>query len=256
VLVLLNMVLAIVMDNYAVVTGDLAEMPDTPAIWTQCSRFYKRMKQARKGKYVSFPVLLQRLTDASSMVHEEEVVTTESLNQAFPDLGKGQVGSLLNWLQKDADTLAAKSHEDQSTKLMEETLSSLQCIAENLHAITLGITRCSRKIESVDDSMRGNNSLLDSANAGEGKEQKLSTSLDPCSGPCKIYTQSGPPQVAEEGNQRLDKIEQQILKQQKVVETLASSITDIIKSSPQMSKVPQAPQTRETQPISIGPCFG
>ena len=51
VLILMNMLLAIVMDNYAAVTEELMAMADAPSLGTQIVRYRARMATARAGGF-------------------------------------------------------------------------------------------------------------------------------------------------------------------------------------------------------------
>jgi len=149
-LVLLNMLLAIIMDSYGCVTGDLALMPDAPFLWQQCSRYYTRMKLYRKQKWTPLSFYCKVFDkDEDGQTHPEAFVTHESLMNAFPEMKTEQATFLMKWLQKDANALASLQEDDEGMLLIDGSHKFMATIAENLNSLILLILRCDTTVVRI-----------------------------------------------------------------------------------------------------------
>lgn len=152
VLIMMNMLLAIVMDNYGTITADLKTQPDAPAIWVQTQRFMQRRKLFKQGKWMSLDKLLDILIADKNPIHPETDVTGESLMAAIPELKPEQAKFVMKWLLKDQKANAAKNEANHKLAHLKQLETFTQNVAANIHVIYLAVARLTCKIQSLQDT--------------------------------------------------------------------------------------------------------
>lgn len=99
-LVLLNMLLAIIIENYTTINNNIkATLPEfNPPIWKQCYNFSKYKKETRK--FVSLEHIRRQLEDDDEPAHMDDVdeVTEATLMKAFET--HGMIEDQSQWLMK------------------------------------------------------------------------------------------------------------------------------------------------------------
>jgi len=100
VLVVLNMLLAVVLEHYTKITGELDGEPDEakPPIWKQASRYWKFMRKTRR--HIPIEELARRMEDPVDPAHKDEEVSRESLMHGFVGMGEEQAEFLMDFLQR------------------------------------------------------------------------------------------------------------------------------------------------------------
>merc|ERR1719183_1057976 len=102
VLVLMNMLLAMVMDHYMTLLVEARKDPtNSPTLWHQVIRQNARYWHCRG--FITNKTLLSGLRDAKPPLHPEQVVTRDSLLAAWPGMKDKQVTFLLDVLQGAVD---------------------------------------------------------------------------------------------------------------------------------------------------------
>jgi len=147
--ILLNMLLAIIMDNYAAVTGELMTMADAPTLVQQCHRYWTRKMMARKHGFTPLDRFFQELTGDKDP-HPDSFVSHESMMQAFPTMKTEQATFLMKWLQKDADATAEKVGDDELLGQVKKCQALMRTIAQNMHAVSLCVMRCDSRIQNIE----------------------------------------------------------------------------------------------------------
>jgi len=139
---MLNMVLAIIMDNYAEVKASVmsGDIEDFPTIATQAHEIFRRWKQKRAGLRVGLGYILHCLEkhDAEERfvrkgAEESKLITTGVMTHLVPGLGKKQAERLL--------TNARNFFDSRGTTLggINDCLNSLRGVdlkVQQVHALT------------------------------------------------------------------------------------------------------------------------
>jgi hypothetical protein len=152
-LVLMNMLLAIVMDNYVTIMTRLETQPDAPAIWVQTQRYFDRRKKYKNGKWIPLLTIYEEILKTDGNPHPDPNVNEESLRLAFPTMKQEQAEFLMKWLIKDFEAHNSSKKEDllqeelYDIKLFQEWLS---LIGENLHVMHMCFLKCRRKLDSLE----------------------------------------------------------------------------------------------------------
>lgn len=214
-LILLNMLLAIIMDHYAGVTEalrDLDKKGDAPSLMLQTKRFIQRKKLYRKGKWIPLHRVLVQLQDEKKNLHPDDIVTVQSIRKALPDMKEEQAIYLYNDLKKEKKK-EDPGPEDTLTLQVRQSQAFMHTIAENLHTISMSVLRCDTKLLMLD--------------------------LENVSGPLPVATRSGA--VSGEQKEPLSegstaKIEKQLHDQQKVMRELCEQLAKQQLSSENMAK--------------------
>merc|ERR1712032_543302 len=161
-LILLNMLLAIIMDHYMELVASVRSMSDAPAIWDQSSNYFSNMRKM-KGFYPLIKVLLD-LTDANP-AHQNEIVTTESLNQAFEHMSLKQAEYMMRFLQKDAIARAAEEMDSDSTARLKEISTLVHDSKHHIDMLTMNISLSQDKLVRLEQKFDALDSRLDTIQA-------------------------------------------------------------------------------------------
>eukprot|EP00928_Gymnodinium_smaydae_P056779 TRINITY_DN40106_c0_g1_i1.p1 TRINITY_DN40106_c0_g1~~TRINITY_DN40106_c0_g1_i1.p1 ORF type:complete len:784 (-),score=131.33 TRINITY_DN40106_c0_g1_i1:21-2372(-) len=97
-LVLLNLLLAIIIEHYTKVTAGLKYDPDAVPLWIQIKR-YKKFRQETRG-HISFAKMRLQLEDDDEPAHPTLAVSHDSLVEAF-GMSKEQAEWMMNFLDKE-----------------------------------------------------------------------------------------------------------------------------------------------------------
>jgi len=139
VLVILNMLLAIVLDHYTGITAALHQKADTPALWEQVRRYVRDYKKMRKWIHLKKIRLLMENDD--DQAHPDEKVTLDSIQDAFADLNmqRKQAVWLIKWLydQHEKKQTAEADSKKETKSLVLESKARLEdvhkmCINQSL----------------------------------------------------------------------------------------------------------------------------
>lgn len=154
VLVMMNMLLTIVMDNYGIITSDLARQPDAPSIMTQTRRYIARSKKFKAGKWISLDKILEMLEDEKSPAITGDAaapVTCDSLLKAFPDMKEEQAHFLMMWLIKDQKASSKSNEADALTQGVAGLEKFISSVTDNMHVIHLAVSRLGVRIQTLEN---------------------------------------------------------------------------------------------------------
>lgn len=257
--ILLNMLLAIIMDNYAAVTEQLNQMPDAPTLLTQSMRFYKRTMVFRRGGFTSLHHLYSELVHGED-VHPEGLVTNETMTKAFTGIKPEQVKFLMAWLQKDANALAGKE-QDPLIDVVKRCHGLTATIAENMHTISVGVMHCNFKLESI-ESRQPAITFGDAAPVQETIEiGSIAGALptEPAAEPLVLVEQNlckGIAKQLEEQRSLMKALCEQLAKQQRLSENMAGVLASLWQGPGQPQYVAQPPQPamRQGQGMRLPAC--
>merc|ERR1711869_25493 len=98
-LVMLNMLLAIILERYSEVANHLSNRSDARTLWQQSVRYVSRARETR-GFIPLYKIryLLEKDTDPA---HPAKVVTADSLLAAFPDMQREQADWIMKFLEQE-----------------------------------------------------------------------------------------------------------------------------------------------------------
>jgi len=146
-LILLNMLLAIILEHYAILSGELRNQ-DVPSLFSQTWGY---VLQARREKdYIPSSTLVHMLDDEDDPAHPEPRVTNTSLMQEFT-MKDEQAEFLMNWLQEEAterQKLAAGGQDVLDARL-EAIEGFVEAMSEQLRMASLGVSTCVDTIQEM-----------------------------------------------------------------------------------------------------------
>lgn len=151
-LVLLNMLLAVILERYTDVNSVIKGNEKlAPTLWAQTRRYFKRMNET-KG-FVPLYLIQKDLENDNEPAHPDQVVTVQSLMEAFPKMKQEQANWMMNMLLTEKKHKMEEETEDEATVRLKRTERFVQRIAEELHVVTLGISDCSTRISDVESRL-------------------------------------------------------------------------------------------------------
>mmetsp|Transcript_16174 Transcript_16174/g.44502 ORF Transcript_16174/g.44502 Transcript_16174/m.44502 type:complete len:902 (-) Transcript_16174:113-2818(-) len=149
-LILLNMLMAIVLEHYNDCFNEVKVDPDAIALWVQAWRFVKQLRKTQG--HIPLSQILCQLVDESQFVHPDDNVTSASLMEAF-GMTKTQADFLMKWLNKEARKRRkqAEGGEDKVLARMVEVEGFMEGMAEILRIVSLNISQCSKALQERPD---------------------------------------------------------------------------------------------------------
>jgi len=131
-LVLLNMLMAIILDRYAQMAAKLEGSAEAPTLWVQVRRFFQRRAET-KG-FIPLLTLVTKL-EVDDDIHSEQVVTKASLMDAFNGMSEKQAAWLMKNLEKEAKARAPAQDLSNVTDQIYTIDEHVETIAEQMHSV-------------------------------------------------------------------------------------------------------------------------
>jgi len=149
-LILLNMLLAIVMEHYTELVTQVRERSatDAPAIWTQASRFVQRAKET-KG-FIPLYNIVTSLSDKKRPAHPGEDVTLETLMEAFGTMKQEQANFILEEAQKEAKFRARSEGDQEHIARLKEISALVEAQSNLMHNVSLKTLLNLRKVQDLE----------------------------------------------------------------------------------------------------------
>lgn len=146
-LVLLNMLLAVVMEHYIKVVGKLNDSIEKPTIFEQAKQYLRFLRRTRKFK----PLMSIRMDLENDLqpAHPQEDVTKDSLIESWPDMKEEQAEWILDWLTAYIEKRDAQE-VDKETQIQELGEANRTLALEN-----------ASKIDELCKEVLGNKSRID-----------------------------------------------------------------------------------------------
>jgi len=152
VLVILNMLLAIIMDHYTELVVQVRQSAsDAPTIWKQTANYINR-RRTTKG-FISHERLLCEMTDASRPAHEEDSVTHDSLLAAFPNMREEQRNFIINWLGGWAREKALKEGDEENIARLKEISALMSAMSNQIHVVSLTSNLLTQRMNDVSSNV-------------------------------------------------------------------------------------------------------
>jgi len=150
-LILMNMLMAIILEHYADCFAKVKSNPDACALWVQAWQYVRRAWRAQGS--VPFSQILLQLVDDKHHAHPEELVTAASLQQAF-HLAPDQAALLMRWLGKEAKKRMKENEGGQDKQLarLVEVEGFLEGMAEILRIVLLNVSQCDKSLQEMQAS--------------------------------------------------------------------------------------------------------
>lgn len=142
-LILINMLLAIILEHYGELSGQVNSRPDACTLIQQTNNYFRQAKET-KG-FLSPDTLVNQLEDDDTPCHEAEEVTAASLKEAWPDMKTEQVDWLMAYLKEEARNNMSEQDDEaiQKLKTLEEQVEQ---IANDIHVVKLNVAVSTSKI--------------------------------------------------------------------------------------------------------------
>jgi len=147
-LVLLNMLMAIILDHYNDCFEQVKQDPEARALWVQAWGYLKRSWKTQG--FIPLSTLLCRLLDEEQPAHQGELVTYDSLMEEF-SMTAEQADFLMKWLKKEAKIRQIRSEggEDKTLARMRQVEGFMEGMAEMLHILSLNVSQCSSTLREL-----------------------------------------------------------------------------------------------------------
>lgn len=148
-LIMINMLLAIVLEHYTELVHECQNDSEAIALWTQTSRYMHQARQTRD--HIPLPHILCELEDDDTPCHTDEHVTAASLQAAFPKMDHSQVEHLHQWLREEGRRRNVDGDDEMLARLkaMGEYVEHL---ASDLHVVKLNVAVCTSRLRGAADT--------------------------------------------------------------------------------------------------------
>jgi hypothetical protein len=243
-LILLNMLLAIIMDHYAQVTESLKEKDlrnDAPSLILQAKRYIERKRMYRRGKWIPLSRVLVALQDEKKNLHPDDVVTVQSLRSAFPNMKEEQATYLHNELKKEKRKEEPPEEEELSVRI-KDTQAFMHTIAQNLHNISMSVLRCDTKLMQLDLEKSVSGPTPNGQRQSSNEQQK------------ELFNDGSVKTIASQldAQQRVMKeLCEQLAKQQLSSENMAKALGEVAQLVPARDPIPVHRDVHQRQPMVI-----
>eukprot|EP00747_Dinoflagellata_sp_TGD_P030120 gnl/TRDRNA2_/TRDRNA2_134407_c0_seq1.p1 gnl/TRDRNA2_/TRDRNA2_134407_c0~~gnl/TRDRNA2_/TRDRNA2_134407_c0_seq1.p1 ORF type:complete len:878 (-),score=149.72 gnl/TRDRNA2_/TRDRNA2_134407_c0_seq1:76-2709(-) len=167
-LILLNMLLAIIMEHYANQTAIVNAAADAPTLYKQSLNFIQR---ARKTKgFIPLLDLLTALEDSDNPAHEANLVTKESLMEAFAEMKMTdkQAVFIVEWLTKEAHNKAMGEVEADNILLLNKLGAQVTSLSEQLRTVTLSSSLAASRLQGLEQSVSSMKGKIEEIEGGTG----------------------------------------------------------------------------------------
>lgn len=147
-LILMNMLMAIILEHYADCFSQVKTDPDACALWVQAKRYARQLR--RTQGFVPLSQILCQLVDEQQGAHPGEKVTSSSLIQAL-HVPEAQAAFLMEWLSKEAKKRMKETEGGQDTQLarMVQVEGFMEGMAEILRIILLNVSQCNKALQEL-----------------------------------------------------------------------------------------------------------
>jgi hypothetical protein len=145
-MILLNMLLAIILDHYTELVGQIKMDIDVPALWEQAFRYIAHVKKTKA--HIPLTHLLTLVQDDDAECHTEDNVTTSSLQEAFPEMTSDQAEHLMEWLQAEAKKKMFEK-EDEIMARLKALAAHVDTVDEDLNVVKLNAAVCTSRLRAI-----------------------------------------------------------------------------------------------------------
>eukprot|EP00929_Paragymnodinium_shiwhaense_P001558 TRINITY_DN101799_c0_g1_i1.p1 TRINITY_DN101799_c0_g1~~TRINITY_DN101799_c0_g1_i1.p1 ORF type:complete len:812 (-),score=181.08 TRINITY_DN101799_c0_g1_i1:330-2765(-) len=177
-LVMLNMLLAIIMEHYIAVAQDVMHMLDAPSLLGQ----YKKLRSDTKlQKNWRWPLdhMKEMLDNDNDPAHPEETVSHASLLKAFPKMQGDQAKWLMDWLHTVEEAAPHEDHTQSDNTVMKRVAEE---DATQIETLTKSVKRGSNEAEVYEkayaDILTQLKSLVDGVRQMEREQFRLCRRID------------------------------------------------------------------------------
>eukprot|EP00927_Polykrikos_kofoidii_P020187 TRINITY_DN19511_c0_g1_i1.p1 TRINITY_DN19511_c0_g1~~TRINITY_DN19511_c0_g1_i1.p1 ORF type:complete len:941 (+),score=113.03 TRINITY_DN19511_c0_g1_i1:57-2825(+) len=129
-LILLNMLLAIVLEHYGAIMRTLHDSPEAVPLWTQCWGYVQQRKQT-KG-FIPFAEVLQHMEDPSEPGHPDACVTQGSLLNAFPKMQPPQAAFLIDSV---VEGVKYETEDDEYLTRLQDIVGHVEAVVNELNRV-------------------------------------------------------------------------------------------------------------------------
>jgi len=173
-LILLNMLLAIILDKYTELVGMVNQSADAPTLWRQVREHLSRAR--REKGHQKMEHLLFLMQDDRFPAHPQGKVTVQSLMDAF-NMSLDQAKMLFGELQAEAGRRRrAEAGCDDDINISVKAIEGMcKSMADQMRLVRLQVAMCMNKIENLEEDFAAK---APKATNGDGKMAKESGALE------------------------------------------------------------------------------
>mmetsp|Transcript_33872 Transcript_33872/g.80867 ORF Transcript_33872/g.80867 Transcript_33872/m.80867 type:complete len:871 (-) Transcript_33872:235-2847(-) len=190
-LIILNMLLAIIMDHYSALVTNVRAASDAPTIWKQTTNYIKRARDT-KG-FIPIFTMLHQLRDKDNPAHLEDSVTEASLMEAFGGMKAEQAEFIMKWLTTWAAERARAEGDEENIARLKEVSSLLQAMSDQVHVISLSTSLVTNRLHDLQSSVAARlDSLETNVSTTVAKIADLETSMQRGQEPSSNWSRTAP----------------------------------------------------------------
>jgi len=143
-MILLNMLLAIILDHYTELVTEIQMEIDVPSLWEQTRRYMKHKKDTKT--HIPLVHLATVLEDEDAQCHPEERVCFESLLEAFPLMKADQADQIMVILKAEAKKNMHEGDDEilARIKVLEHYIETL---TQDIHVVKLNSAVCTSRLK-------------------------------------------------------------------------------------------------------------
>jgi len=149
-IVMMNMLVAIILDQWQQEAQRIDDNEDTSSVWVQIYHFIRFKLQSRG--FVPLYQIQCALEHNDFNTHSSGDVTVESLQQAC-DIKSDQAQWLMTWLREEAEKKNAKLNEQDDDDTGKRMECILQGVVAELRDLTPQLQLCGEKLQQLQDCM-------------------------------------------------------------------------------------------------------
>lgn len=156
-LILLNMLVAVILEKYQEESDSMKSSSDWQSIDQQVKSYVK--EQWETMHFIPLVRLRRLLENDSNPAHKKETVTIDSLLEAFPSMTKEQGAWLMHWLDEEAaKQLQQEKDMCQDSQYLMNTLRSQHRVSKNitedLRLVGLAVSNCGAQLDAFEKDFR------------------------------------------------------------------------------------------------------
>jgi len=142
-MILLNMLLAIILDHYTELVTQIKLDLEVPALWEQSYHYLQNMRHTKD--HIPLAHLKVLLEDDDTPCHTQNAVTEHTLLQAFPEMSRHQADHLMKWLRNESRK-ARHEGDDEVVARIKVLEQYIDGIVADMHIIKLNGALCSSRL--------------------------------------------------------------------------------------------------------------
>jgi len=151
-LIMLNMLLAIILERYSEVSELLSSRSDARTLWEQSIRWTRRKIEMRG--FIPLYRIRRLLENDLDPAHPDKVVSESSLIDSFPGMTTSQASWIMKFLEAELKDELLSMQEDEDEARAKRTERFIQSITEELHVVGAVVEDTRERLRELENTFR------------------------------------------------------------------------------------------------------